>query len=249
MLILSLGSNTTGGGSTPTAPPPGFDPTQITNLQLWLDGDDVSSLSLGGGNEVNQWSDKSGNSRNFTGSGATRPIYNAGTKSVDFDGSDDFLTIDDLLGIGLTIDKNIFIVLATNLTAIDRIIDVASDTSAIGGRLSLTSEYGARNRSAFIVYDQAANITQAEIIYYRSDSGGTVIEQALEVNRVALGESSSLRATKELSFSGTLSRIGAASNGTANYDGSIFEIIIYNKNMLTQEIDDVYTYLENKWSI
>lgn len=48
-----------------------------TNLALWLDADDASTITLNGSN-VSQWSDKSGNNRNATqATAASQPLYSA----------------------------------------------------------------------------------------------------------------------------------------------------------------------------
>jgi hypothetical protein len=57
------------GGLTPAASS-GFSPTQISGLQLWLDGSDASTLSLSG-TTVTQWRDKSGIGNNTTATGGT----------------------------------------------------------------------------------------------------------------------------------------------------------------------------------
>ena len=44
-----------------------FNPTQIPNLALWLDGKDATTFTVSGGN-ITQWNDKSANANNFTAS-------------------------------------------------------------------------------------------------------------------------------------------------------------------------------------
>jgi hypothetical protein len=64
-----------------------------SSLALWLDASDASTISATGG-LVDQWRDKSGNGRNFTGTTTTRPTTGASTQNglnvLDFDG--DYLT-------------------------------------------------------------------------------------------------------------------------------------------------------------
>lgn len=45
---------------------PSFEPTDITDLKLWLDGDDLYSITKDGSNLVSQWNDKSGNENHAT---------------------------------------------------------------------------------------------------------------------------------------------------------------------------------------
>jgi hypothetical protein len=56
---------------TPSFTP--WTPALITTA-LWLDAADASTVTASGG-VVGQWSDKSGNGRNFTASGAAQPTY------------------------------------------------------------------------------------------------------------------------------------------------------------------------------
>ena len=51
--------------SSPPSRPAGFIPTSISNLLLWFDANDSSTISYSGSN-ISQWNDKSGNSRNAT---------------------------------------------------------------------------------------------------------------------------------------------------------------------------------------
>lgn len=49
----------------------GFNPKQITGLQLWIDGSDSSTFTLNG-STVSEWRDKSGNGRHFAQATALR---------------------------------------------------------------------------------------------------------------------------------------------------------------------------------
>jgi len=67
-----------------------------TDLALWLDADDASTITLNG-STVSQWNDKSGNSRNATqATAASQPTYSAtglnGKPVLQFDGVSDFLS-------------------------------------------------------------------------------------------------------------------------------------------------------------
>ena len=90
----------------------GFLPTNITNLQLWLDADDSGTITQSSGN-VSQWDDKSGNENHGTqGTEANQP--NTGTRTLndknvlDFNGTTDFLTLTS--NVTLSDDFSIFIV-------------------------------------------------------------------------------------------------------------------------------------------
>ena len=66
-----------------------------SSLALWLDADDVSTITLNGSN-VSQWNDKSGNGRNVSqATAANQPTYTPsglnGRPAVVFDGVNDYL--------------------------------------------------------------------------------------------------------------------------------------------------------------
>ena len=68
---------------------------QLVTTDLWLDASDASTITLNG-STVSQWSDKSGNNRNFTqATAASQPGYSTGALNnlpiLTFDGVDDFL--------------------------------------------------------------------------------------------------------------------------------------------------------------
>lgn len=62
----------------PAPAPPPFTPSSLTNLSLWLDAADSSTVLLSSGSNVSQWNDKSGNTRNLTpNSGTTTYVSNS----------------------------------------------------------------------------------------------------------------------------------------------------------------------------
>ena len=75
-----------------------WTPSQLEGLELWLDADDASTITLNGSN-VAQWNDKSGNGRNASQTTATsqptNPIDINNRRVIQFDGSDDFFSVDE----------------------------------------------------------------------------------------------------------------------------------------------------------
>ena len=60
------------------APPPSFLPSDIPDLVLWSDANDLATITMDGSNKVSAWNDKSGNGRNWTQSTAVnQPTYTA----------------------------------------------------------------------------------------------------------------------------------------------------------------------------
>jgi len=89
-----------------------WTPADITTA-LWLDAEDASSFTLDG-TSVDQWRDKSGNSRHASASSTARPVYAStgfnGKPTVQFDGVNDQL---DLVQFAQAGGQNIFAVIDT----------------------------------------------------------------------------------------------------------------------------------------
>lgn len=74
-----------------------FTPLSLTDLAIWLDASDASTITLDGSNNVSEWRDKSGNARHASQSTVlNRPSYTTnginGLPAVVGDGSNDVMT-------------------------------------------------------------------------------------------------------------------------------------------------------------
>lgn len=83
-----------------------FSPLQITGCTLWLDAQDVSTITRDGSNLVSQWNDKSTSGLNMAqATGSFQPTFTTsginGKSAIDFDGTDNFLK-NGTAGGGLT---------------------------------------------------------------------------------------------------------------------------------------------------
>lgn len=68
-----------------------FSPRFLPGLAAWYDAGDVGTV-LNTAGAVSQWSDKSGFGRNLLqATGASQPTYSIATRTLTFDGTDDFL--------------------------------------------------------------------------------------------------------------------------------------------------------------
>jgi hypothetical protein len=80
----------------PAAAAGGWEPTDLSGLQLWLDASDLTTFSYSSGVVVSEWRDKSGNAQHVGHSDTGRqPSRNGtavnGVTTVNFDGSNDHL--------------------------------------------------------------------------------------------------------------------------------------------------------------
>jgi hypothetical protein len=73
-------------------------PSAVSDLQLWLESRDETTLNLDTGDKVTEWADKSGQNNHFTQTDPNyQPTYDNTDKALIFDGSDDFLSNSDIL--------------------------------------------------------------------------------------------------------------------------------------------------------
>jgi hypothetical protein len=218
-----------------------WQPTQISALSLWLDAADTATLTLSGTN-VSQWNDKSGNGRNATAT--TPPTYNAGTKSVVFNGTTQFMSLPNgTLGTGST-TYSCFFVASTNAPNSPQWVLVQGTTEV----------------SQFLGFFFWA--TQAlfhswwinEYAFNNVTSASTNIIAGFTYN-----------GTTRLTFANGISSApntpGLAKNTTANdaligkraagefLNGTISEIIFYTQEITTAQRQQVEGYLAWKWGL
>lgn len=226
-----------GMASSPTIPKSG--------LTLWLDSDDFSTITLNGSN-VSQWDDKSGNDNHFAQSiASSQPLYTGqtinGVQAIDFDGSNDYL---HNLALSINLPITVFIVIKQDS-------DPGEDADTI---------YDSSTGRALFAYD-GRSIAD----FYRiATTGGSIIKSEATANLtphyytfVYNGASSEMSRDGVLLNSGDVGLpsasdfyLGSNITGTANFlDGKIGEFIIYERVLDSGEINQVESYLSNKWSL
>ena len=73
--------------------------------------DSVGNTTIANGDGIDRWSDLSGKGNNiFQSSGTYQPIFNSSINSIDFDGTDDFLSGGDILDVNTATGWTIFVV-------------------------------------------------------------------------------------------------------------------------------------------
>lgn len=216
-------------------------PTQIADLKLWLDAED---LSVGA---VSQWNDKSGNNYQVTQStGSLQPVCVANSigdkNAVLFDGVDDYLQTDYTPNVN---EETVFLVFklldtfgnndvplgchAGNNNKID--FNGYTITWRIGGISSLaTNLCSASNPCPF--YNSMA--------WARSNSSG---ETKKSVNGASMSKTTATTAYTSV----TAYQVGARGDGGSPWDGEIAEVIIYDRYLDDDEILLVNNYLRDKY--
>ncbi len=253
------------------------DPGGVSdNLTFWLDADNDSSLfqdSCGGtasssdGDRIGCWQDLSGNSHDFTASGNIRPTLRTGTKainfnpSLDFDGSEDFLEDADgesyINGIS---EFSTFVVVDSDVAGADRyVFNSESDLSGA------EAPWGLRFDDAGALSGKDDTIktgidTGTEVLYEGNESNIVNANPLLASIHWTSGEAVTLSIDGRnipvhpaTASNGTLSnadytRIGHE-GGHSFWQGTIAELILYQRKINTTEKQKVESYLAIKYGI
>jgi hypothetical protein len=241
-------------------------PSEFSGLVMWLDGADgatVFDATSGGnqvtaGNAVARWQDKSTNALHFTQSTANnRPLYVSGG-GLDFDGSNDQMQATNGSNVlaGLT-TFSLFVVFNADSFSGDPTLlrfDTQNTTDCF---FELGQNTGAQNISyvgesgvvaTFRTYTNANNVTLSTAKTYVVDfKKRAALEGVFAVNNTEYYAHTGGLAANDVRSNQT-STIGAYANNLY-FNGKIYEVIAYSRNLSANETQAVRGYLMSKWSI
>ena len=218
-----------------------FSPTQISNLSLWLDGKDLSSVTLSG-TDVTLWNDKSGNNNNATAVSTPQwlPTY-----GISFDGTSSYFTLPDNT---LPSDDNsysYFIVANfANLGGNFGLIsggDQTNDNDEFSLKTNSTNNLVTTwyNNDLSTNYEYSINTpVLIESVY---TSGG---DRIFYINTKL--DSSDTPGTRTQTNNNNV--VGSTITGEL-MKGNIYEIIVYNSVLTIQQRQEVESYLAHKWNV
>jgi hypothetical protein len=226
-----------------------FDPTDIANCALWLDGSDLASITESGG-AVSQWNDKSGNNNHaLQSSAAAKPTTGTrtlnGRNVIDFDGSGDFMTLTNpITGGAYTI---FLVVLVDSFAANPRSIIGTPNT---GGPVMRFANSVGNGVMAVVRRGQAVLLNGSDInsattaysfIITTSNSGNAIYR-----NGVAGGSNAT-----SASYTQDIQAIGSESSTAAStpHDGYIAESAIWTRVFAAGEITQIFDYSASKWGV
>lgn len=242
-LGLGLGLNKcfTGGAPTP------FTPLAVSGLKLWLDASDTSTISTG---TTFTWSDKSGYGNNaIQSTAASQPITGTrtlnGLNTLDFDGTNDKLSLPSALHNIAQGNNTVFIVAATdNATKTAQYILSGTNSSSSRYRISYLSSGGqfeVLNGTTSTPASHTVNANAHILTLMRSNTylygavDGTIVPSS-----TTSGNSNGL---DQLA-------LGTQGNNTSNaFDGRMAEVLIFDRNLKSAEANQVMNYLSAKWGI
>lgn len=226
-----------------------FTPLDIVDLQLWLDGSDITTLYTDSAmttpvtsddDVVGAWKDKSGNGYHATQTvTANKPLYKTtvqnGLSIIRFDGNDRLT-----LGGGLPVSQTVAAVYRRTAAGDYR-------HQAFGG----SQAWGYPATTNWIAYNNWLLAGG-----WRSGSAWNNLLWHISVwvlttanAKVYLDSALDLTYTNTLVL-GNVQAIGSYRSAGTNYlYGDIAELIVYETELSTEDRQSVETYLNNKWSI
>jgi hypothetical protein len=225
-----------------------FIPPSIPGIQLWLDANDRSTLTLSG-NTVTSWGDKSGFSRNAVPSTGGSPTYNStgfnNLPSIQLN----LTSLQSAIPSGtFTAGSSIFVIFkytgtsptATYSTLVNRSLGAAGQDFM---KYDSNNFVGASNQNSFQGYKLGSDFN-ANLIDF--------IYNSTSFNEYLNGTSASSSVTANtLTDIATQFYIGTRTdldNGIAMI-GVISEIVVYNASITTAQRQKVEGYLSWKWGI
>lgn len=234
------------------------DPTDISDLHLWLDGDDAATITESSG-AVSQWDDKSGNDNHATqGTASNQPQTGGsidGVNALDFAGSNDHLNLPGDL-IRNVPGVTIFFVAQTSEDshAVPYVlrIDESNGDPWLFIRGSFGGEWAVNARRVWSDGVSAAleggdsTPTRDTIVTWHVDYQNADRFLRQDGSQVASG-------TSRYSGGNSEDDTGAAhlgSTGSGNgFGGLIGEVILYKRFLTGGEVGQVETYLSGKWGV
>lgn len=234
-----------------------FEPTDLEDLVLWLDGMDADTLftddgcttAATDGQNIGCWTDKSGNSNHATNvSGPQRPLYQSATHSLAFDN-----TVSTNLPTTLTIPTNgsIFAVAehATD-TPNTRVIagaDAAGDFLLLG----INHNGGGDNiigKAGTTTISNMGALDTTDDTPFVASFGWTSLTSTALFNQFTLLSSGAAAGTGIPSAPVIIG--GHQSASVAEFwKGKIYEVLIFNSLLSDAERELVTQYLKNKWGV
>jgi hypothetical protein len=223
-----------------------FLPNDISGLMVWLDANNVNGTNVqpSDGSSLSLWKDLSGNSNNYVqNTGSRQPIFNTAqlpvsSSAINFNGSK-YMT-GPLIS---TIIFTIFVVYKTINTGTNQIIYFNGDSGINGyGPAVFSSNYAILEGG--VVWNEYLSANTNYNMHQVSWNGSTIYTL---VNGTIYPV---LNPNQGPNFPSLSSSIGSDSGGTGSFfQGSIAEIIFYNKILNASENSSINTYFQTKYGL
>lgn len=226
-----------------------FACTDITGCKLWLKAD---ALGLSDGAAVSSWTDSSGNSNPATQStGGLQPIYKTniinGLAVVRFNGTDPGGTYLRTASVATTSTSYTWCMVSkkTGTISVDSAPFLNGNGNGFGYRISISGDSvrWAAHRGVANMNDGTMLVAAFELVCVTRTSTGPAI--AFYLN----GASQTILADGGMNAGSGYTTVGALDDTTNEFAGDIAELIIYDSQLGTTDLNTVTSYLCGKYNI
>ncbi|MDB2415443.1 LamG domain-containing protein [Rickettsiales bacterium] len=228
---------------------PKFHPQRLSNLQLWLDASDSSTITESS-SAISQWDDKSGKGNNASnGTGVQQPLIVANAmnnkSAVRFDGSNDKLIYD-----GSFLNNSEYTIFIAHQRRSDKNDSYLMGDANTSFGTNQNLHFGYPSNTTFKL-DQTANLIDGTVDAYSSPVPTIAVAtlnnigKRIYINGELFASDSD---NSKCSVSSTC-HLGQLHADATSFDGDIAEIIMYSRGLSISEINLVELYLANKWGV
>ena len=218
-------------------------PTSISGCTLWLDGNDASTITFSSGTSVSQWNDKSGNNYHAVqATTARQPTYNSTNKGVVFVQANTQFMTSTAPYTGSANEECIYIVFKQTGAANANLIGTSDTARGRQIRTQASKVVIFNGATSTITGIRTLNTSDIYIVEFVNITGRCLVN----INKSVDGNSG------KVSFaSGTWTQVigGATTSGAVSYDGTIYELVVFNRSLSGSERYSMLNYLYNKWNI
>jgi hypothetical protein len=217
-----------------------FSPNSFIGLNLWLDASETNSIILNG-NNVTMWSDSRNNGISATS--GTTPTYNSSNKSIQFDSSQtQYLNLPDGTIPSGNSAYSMFIVISTTNPGSAQWYLSGGSGQVLGSAIlnnSISNSWAAGDTELWTSAPITANQPLIVELFYDQTTRSTYFNGTIAGFDVPGIRNNDI-------YDNT---IGYSSYFNEPLNGNIFEIIIYNKQLTTEERVQIEGYLAWKWNL
>lgn len=235
-----------------------------TNLQIWLKGDTLAS-TLNTGDSVSSWTESSNGRTATQGTSVAQPTFNKEENSIFFDGVNDFLSI-PFSPFANSEEFTIFAVAKTDDESGDQPIVSSIEGTTVGGDAAGYALFFDRtNQHAEAYWHEGSTIERKEtsasdnvdvkndkyiVGYVMEDTDDPADAQSDKVTVSLNGNIKNNETTTGVNYvPATSATLNIGKEGSSFFKGHIYEILIYNTALTTDDRELVEGYLSRKYNV
>lgn len=227
---------------------PLFVPTTLSNLTMWLDAADSSTVTFSSGSNVNSWNDKSGNGRNMTPPAVgNAPTYTG--NALRFSNASSQRLVGAQSSNLITASQYTIFLVGNPISSPSAYVAGYTNAAFYGDTEGYWSLY-AMNTNVVGVYNWDGNADLTQQSYTLNTNGLFTTQHASGAItlRINGNTASSTNSGNTTNLTGSF-QLGRQWNRSEHLDCSIQEVIIYNTALTTSQVQAVEGYLVWKWGL